>query len=487
MTSPLYLYTSEELASPEGSNALATFGLFYWRFLYQQNQLDTSDYPDLGRRSVYYSRPEVPKALDTWYDKILFGRVDRKQSSITLKEEKLVSIPSAKQPNLLAADFVVAAFEDFVQHMKKAAILGRLDTQNSNQALYEIVATRAYVSPLVAYGGFHDMAIKAYISAATAAQQRQIYDYRSFRKDYIHYLFQLASVYPVTKSGFLTSPNSSPMVSGLTISIADLPAGDDSVKASSFINDPNFSFYTRAAKKFGFIVNKNAPWLLTADLFSDAIITYFPAGTNEDNFFDMYYDRCYNTDILYLRRVIHHAYEEFIRVWPYAEGTQPACSNSTHPSFVNSSTLTYGGRKYNIVDADLGPVIDNLARPTITLASADLDFPSTRSLDFYIRLRQIETGHILPVVRGVALRAREILRLQQSLPTGPAPVSVKRMQKASKYVDTVFRDYTYNRLYLNLLYPYEVLNSVLDQVETGIATETAALEVLAGLRPDLPT
>jgi hypothetical protein len=488
MATDFFDYTSEELAAPEGSNALGAFALFYWRFLYQQNQLDVWNYPDLSRRSVYYNRPEVPKALDTWYDKILFGRVDRKQSSITLKEEKLASITSAKSPNILAADFVVAAFEDFVQHMKKAAILGRLDTENSNQAMYEIEATRAYVSPLIAYGGLHDMAIRAYIAAATPAQQRKIYNYKAFRKDYIRYLFQLASIYPVTKSSFLTSPHSSPMVSGLTISIANLPADDDSIKASDFINDPNFSFYARAAKKFGFIINKNAPWLLTADLFSNAILAYFPAGVNKDNFFDIYYNRCYKTDLEYLRRIIHHAYTEFIRIWPFVEINEQVCPKSSYNSFVNSSALTYGGRKHVIADPALGPVVEAFPRAPITPAAAELDFPLSRSLDFYVRLRQIETDHIIRDARGVAQRAREILCLnQQPSWSSSTPSQVQRMRKASKYIDVVFRDYTYNRLYLNLLYPYEVLDTVLDQVETGITTETAVLEVLAALRPDLPT
>ena len=108
-------------------------------------------------------------------------------------------------------------------------------------------------------------------------------------------------------------------ISGLSVSIDLGPAQDDEYKYDNWISDPNFEFYIKAAKKFGLIVNKNTPWVLTADLFSDAAKKYFSrfyvqslnSFVTEDNFFDVYYDKTYLTYISDLKHLTVSAYNTF--------------------------------------------------------------------------------------------------------------------------------------------------------------------------------
>ena len=43
------------------------------------------------------------------------------------------------------------------------------------------------------------------------------------------------------------------------IEIDDEDCGDDEIKYENYINDPNFIFYTIAAQRYGFKIDKNVP------------------------------------------------------------------------------------------------------------------------------------------------------------------------------------------------------------------------------------
>jgi hypothetical protein len=79
---------------------------------------------------------------------------------------------------------------------------------------------------------------------------------------------------PFTKTAFIASKLCNPASSGLIVKIDSSEFGSDKVSYENFINDPNFIFFTRAAQKFGFKVDKNAPFRLVADLGSKAMTEY---------------------------------------------------------------------------------------------------------------------------------------------------------------------------------------------------------------------
>ena len=59
-------YTPLDLENPSGNNGLSSFALYFQRVMY--------------REAIYPSVTKIP--LDTWYDKNLYGRVDRCQNTI---------------------------------------------------------------------------------------------------------------------------------------------------------------------------------------------------------------------------------------------------------------------------------------------------------------------------------------------------------------------------------------------------------------------
>ena len=80
--------------------------------------------------------------------------------------------------------------------------------------------------------------------------------------------------HPFTFSGFLKSRYCPINVSGLVIEIANLDYYDDSKKMEHFINSGHWEYYLNACRSFGFMVDKNIPWRLVADIASPEMLGY---------------------------------------------------------------------------------------------------------------------------------------------------------------------------------------------------------------------
>jgi hypothetical protein len=317
-------YTEEDLRTPEGNNNLGSYGLFFQRMLYKE--------------VIFPS--DLVKPLDTWYGKQLYGVVDQVQNSITAKQATLVTIPSAVNPNLLAMNFMVDAFEALVAHMKKGLIIGVLNREGS-PLLTSMKAQKAYVDPSNIYRQYLEQIYQNFIASRTQAQLNAITNFDSYVPQMMQYLRFIASSVPVTKTAFMTSGLCSSVNSGLTICIANGHAGDDAYKYQEFIDDPNFNFYLQAAKKFGLSVNKNMPWMLTADLFSDACLHYLngyilPNGSlvNKENFFDSYYNPTYLEDVDILQNLIIQVYKNFVDQNPLYESTTGCHTTTRYRGFL---------------------------------------------------------------------------------------------------------------------------------------------------------
>lgn len=78
---------------------------------------------------------------------------------------------------------------------------------------------------------------------------------------------------PFTRSAFMLSRHLGPMASGLCIDVQPLSYSEDEPKIE-FINSPNFQQFRRTANQYGFMVDKNVPWRLVANMNSPQMIEY---------------------------------------------------------------------------------------------------------------------------------------------------------------------------------------------------------------------
>jgi hypothetical protein len=119
---------------------------------------------------------------------------------------------------------------------------------------------------------------------------------------------------PVSMTSFIASRHCSPMVSGLMIELADDQShAEDKEKYENWLRDPNFKFYADAARLYGFMVDKNAPWRLVADIMSTTMLSYMEKyGANKYNCFNKYYYPTHLSDIRKLRMYAYEFYVAFV-------------------------------------------------------------------------------------------------------------------------------------------------------------------------------
>tara|TARA_Y100000310_G_C20605018_1_gene775061 strand:+ start:158 stop:1477 length:1320 start_codon:yes stop_codon:yes gene_type:complete len=374
-------YTPGARANPEGNNGLSARAKFFQRSLYKE-----VIYPD-----------NVPKPLESWYDKNLFGRVDRNQNPIVCHPSRLVSITRARSPNVRALEFVNLAFDDFAKHMTQA-FLSNCISRNGNPALFNLQAVMGYTDPYAKYNAHMQGLIQAFIKVYKDSSEHPIRNFKDFKREYLQYLRVMAEGVPITFSSFLLSAMTSPFVSGLKVAIAKADAGDDAAKYEQFIRDPNFSFYVGSAKNYGFLVDKNAPWILTADLFSLAFGRYPQYFTTDAGrlmntqvqFFSTYFFPTSPTDISSLNTHLRSAYAAYYNIYPIYEEEKTVYNPRCTTAWGGSPLKTEVGYRALPADSDL-------------LTPKEL-------IDLYSFLRRKEVGDSGPSLQSVRKRAYELYR-----------------------------------------------------------------------------
>ena len=411
-------YTAADRRNPRGNNGLSAQANYYQRSLYNQAIYPTSS----------------PRPLDTWYGKIYYGKVDQEQTLVIPKESLLVPLHASVRLTTRANPVVASLFEQFVAHMNHAMVVGALDREGNPQ-IYDLQVHAAYQSPTVQYQEYLARVYRAFADSLTDFDKNVIHDFDSYVGALLPYLKQIAPYTPITKSAFMSTPLATRLTSGLSIAIASGNPEDDGSKYRNFVNDPNFRFYSKAAKKFGFLVEKNMPWVLTADLFTDAFLAtltnfYTPDYQimDKDNFFPTFFTPAATTDIMDLILFIVNSYNLFTRENPLRDVVTLCTDGSTKVELQSRAALPEG--------------------PAGAAATADI-LTDKQMIDFYLDLRYIETKEPFRVSGQLRRDAEDAYRLHE----GPRTA---QLGAAAEVIATAFRPYLYDESYFS----YANLNSI---------------------------
>tara|TARA_R110000824_G_scaffold105264_2_gene249105 strand:+ start:161 stop:1453 length:1293 start_codon:yes stop_codon:yes gene_type:complete len=396
------IFNPDDLSNPQGSNKLTSLGMYYQRLLYKEEI-----YPD-----------DVPFPLDTWYDKVFYGRVDRDQNTVAPKESRLKGVPHSKE--IYALNFVADAFNDFSNHMKQATTIG-VCVKSGNTSITNPVAHKGYEPFDKRYNEFLGASFQAYMGSISPNTPK-ITDLASFTKHFIVFLKKIAANLPLTLCNYTLTNHFNTFNTGLSISIMNNPLpGDDAAKYADFIIDPNFDFYVAAAKKFGFTVNKNMPWILTADLFTAASMKYISQyrdseslSITDQTFFDAQYTKVCYKDIDRLRLFIKNSYEAFVSYNPYTEEFKLS---------QKCNELVLKSRR-----RDSSP-------PDITTILTD-----KYMIDLYLELRSLEAGNPVQITLKLKTELANIYKLRPD-------VTLTGLENAIGYINMIYRDYIYDVTY----------------------------------------
>lgn len=387
---------------PLATNSLNALGTFKQRDFYDKN--------------VYPRVAPIP--IDLWYDKPLYGKVDKRNNSVYPSEAFLKQFKISEK-TIFALNFVVDAFEDFKIAFETFVERGKIQTTNTE--LLEMTPDKSWES---VNGFYHEyISILYTVFSETFIQDgvrnEKILDFSSFVKVFIEFIDSITPLYPFSKTGFITSKYCPPSISGLVIKIKRENHSEDQNKFDKYLDDGNFTFYARLARNHGFVVDKNAPWVLVADLDSPAMLPYFEKNeTDLDNLFQDFYYRSFELDVEIIKIYLLQYYNSLVSASP-------------------TIRVSKKGRGIR------GAVTEIKHRKQISMEQLDKMFPFSFWLRMYayIRAREIEKTMTQNQFEQIIKQSIEISKFVDQLSAidfinqkfrGQPPISIERNSSVSQ-------------------------------------------------------
>ena len=231
--------------------------------IFEHEKRFKKEFEFLERYSTEY--PNNYDYIDFSYDQTYYGRFDSDGDTVELKENNCRLIVGGKD-DVWAVKFVADAFEEFRDYMKKAVYYNKVDTSIASQYT-SLTPVKGWQSLKNLYNVHMNKLYQNFIGSYVKKRGRnkRITDFKSFMKVFMEYVEQLAPDIPFTKTAFARSRKCPPHVSGLIIQLGKFNRDMHSRRENSY-DDPNYKFFRNTARKFGFYVDKNAPWTLVANL-----------------------------------------------------------------------------------------------------------------------------------------------------------------------------------------------------------------------------
>lgn len=262
--------------NPVGNNSMTSRASFFQKKLYEKKA-----FSDLPLSDV--------EPIDMWYEKLMYGRLTDKSKIVHISESKLKQLPDT---DLFAVDFVHDAFRELQGYFR---FLRQRNVLCEDGPLEDLKAEKAWENVNQLY---HEFMIQLYEKFKTymLTKDTRLVSFSSFINLFTTFVDTVSPNFPITRSKLVVSRANNPRSSGLIIEVDDESHADDKKKFQNYLNDPNYPIFKDSATKFGFSVDKHAPWRLVADLNSPAMQEYMNTrGVTLDSFFKDYF---YDTELL---------------------------------------------------------------------------------------------------------------------------------------------------------------------------------------------
>ena len=186
-------------------------------------------------------------------EKILYGRISPNFEPISIKQNRLTTVPGATPESVLeVADFVGDMFTRLSNVFKKSVMSGQISADDPYLSL--LLAHKGLERPQQKYEQYRLIYYKA-IAQKFRQQNVKVKDFDHFMKNLFNVVGGAFATQPLTYCGFIKSAQCSTLSTGLAIEIADLKYDNDSEKIQKFTQSKNWDFYVNACNSFGFMID----------------------------------------------------------------------------------------------------------------------------------------------------------------------------------------------------------------------------------------
>ena len=293
--------------------------------------------------------------IDLWNKTPLYGKIDTNYNIVYPSEAFLRTI-SGERGELFALNFVVDAFQKMGEYLSQGEANGNLD--QSSVFFHPLKPKGGWVSINQQYFTAMNAQWKVFLQFLSRnGRNVEIRTFDNFIVQYKRFAETNAKLTPMTKSGHILKSYCPHSISGLVIEIDRKDYSDDFTKIKSFFQDPFFKLYANTATKFGFSIDKNAPWRLVANLASPAWQVNPCLNTimqnydylNLDNIFERYYYRTYKQDVELLEFYAFAFYNGIVRAQSEIDIPVVGRQNRVSVAKVKRKAVLPGsaGKKYN--------------------------------------------------------------------------------------------------------------------------------------------
>ena len=301
----------------KGSNNLKSKEIFNSRLIYEGFAYSKGNKPNIN--------PNKTKNFNR-FENIFYGRIDQNGIPILPIQSKLVPI----EKDVYVLDFVADAYKDFKVNFIAADKRSKLKKKDPISPAMQ--ASRGYDNIETNFTLHVRKTLKmlmGYIKANNL--DTSIRKFKDFRKVFQDFVAEVTLRFPVTKTGYLLSRRESLTCSGLAIDLSSMDSSRDQPKYDEFISSPNFQFYLNNAERCGFIVDKNAPWRIVADLASPQMKTYYDRNFIINPLINSFKPASLD-DLALLKTYLIDYYNIYVRQNPYYRIVRSAGVNCTSTS-----------------------------------------------------------------------------------------------------------------------------------------------------------
>ena len=251
--------------------------------------------------------------IDFRNERPLYGRVNGNGDPIYVikKEDFFRDLPNGKNGQTKLINFVADAFEDLQEEMGLSIAKGRLST---NGVYVNIKPRFGIMDVQTFYNDYLDILYRRFTSKyleAEWAKAKEVKTFEGYMKVFLYWIRRESARLPFTRTAFLSGNMVPPSISGLCVQTHDVDFSEDFNKHAIFVEDRNFEAYRILARKFGFMLDRHAPWRLVADVTSPYMgKKMFKYGLTSETLFKKYYTPSYVFDIDVMRVVLYNWYNQ---------------------------------------------------------------------------------------------------------------------------------------------------------------------------------
>jgi len=282
-------------ANPEGDNTLSSKELYEERKVYKDKYINHRN------------------TIDFWYEDTLYGRIDDSGNAIYPKETYLKQVVGGDC--VFALNFVADAYGAFVDeyNFRNQTTPGFLNDETLSPS--SISPKRGWQSVSQIHHeyvqGFYEIFSSTRLQTSGARRKALVFE--RFVSDVLQFIEDTGTTSPFTRTGLISGLNSSPLISGLCLDLSMASHASDREKHLDFYRNPFYYAYREVAENNGFLLDRNAPWRLVADLNSSVMKRRMRGyGVRPRTMFEDYYHKSYVYDIASIKVYMENFYKAFV-------------------------------------------------------------------------------------------------------------------------------------------------------------------------------